>query len=113
MRVSRHNGRSGKHGIYNPKHNDRRFDVQHSEHIDPERKKENLYWDCYHGISKDGKLAEMTFEQVEEKFYEEIFADFIKGQNRGKWRLYFIRRDFSTDMIGLSDISTGKIDWNE
>ena len=23
----------------------------------------------------------MTFEQVEEKFYEEIFADFIKGQN--------------------------------
>lgn len=81
MRVSRHNGRSGKHGIYNPKHNDRRFDVQHSEHIDPERKKENLYWDCYHGISKEGKPAEMTFEQVEEKFYEEIFADFIKGQN--------------------------------
>lgn len=81
MRVSRHNGRSGKHGVYNPKHNDRRFDVQHSEHIDPERKKENLYWDCYHGISKDGKLAEMTFEQVEEKFYEEIFADFIQGQN--------------------------------
>ena len=81
MRVSRHNGRSGKHGVYNPKHNDRRFDVQHSEHIDPERKKENLYWDCYHGISKDGNSAEMTFEQVEEKFYEEIFADFIKGQN--------------------------------
>lgn len=81
MRVSRHNGRSGKHGVYNPKHNDRRFDVQHSEHIDLERKKENLYWDCYHGISKDGKPAEMTFEQVEEKFYEEIFADFIKGQN--------------------------------
>lgn len=69
------------HGVYNPKHNDRRFDVQHSEHIDPERKKENLYWDCYHGISKDGKPAEMTFEQVEEKFYEEIFADFIQGQN--------------------------------
>lgn len=66
MRASRHNGRSGKHGVYNPKHNDRRFNVQHSEHIDPERKKENLYWDCYHGISKDGKLAEMTFEQVEE-----------------------------------------------
>lgn len=55
--------------------------MQHSEHIDPERKKENLYWDCYHGISVDGKPVEMTFEQVEEKFYEEIFADFIKGQN--------------------------------
>ncbi len=81
MRVSRHNGRSGKHGVYNPKHNDRRFDVQHSEHIDSERKKENLYWDCYQGISKDENPAVMTFEQVEEKFYEEIFADFIKGQN--------------------------------
>ena len=81
MRVSRHNGRSGKHGVYNPKHNDRRFNVQHSEHIDTERKKENLYWDCYQGIFKDENPAEMTFEQVEEKFYEEIFADFIKGQN--------------------------------
>ncbi len=81
MRVSRHNGRSGKHGVYNPKHNDRRFNVQHSEHIDSERKKENLYWDCYQGIFKDENPAEMTFEQVEEKFYEEIFADFIKGQN--------------------------------
>lgn len=81
MRVSRHNGRSGKHGVYNPKHNDRRFNVQHSDHIDSERKKENLYWDCYQGIFKDENPAEMTFEQVEEKFYEEIFADFIKGQN--------------------------------
>ncbi len=81
MRVSRHNGRSGKHGVYNPKHNDRRFNVQHSDHIDSERKKKNLYWDCYQGISKDGKMAEMTFEQVEEKFYEEIFAEFIQGQN--------------------------------
>lgn len=33
------------------------------------------------GIFKDENPAEMTFEQVEEKFYEEIFADFIKGQN--------------------------------
>lgn len=39
MRVSRHNGRSGKHGVYNPKHNDRRFDVQHSEHIDRNEKR--------------------------------------------------------------------------
>lgn len=81
MRVSRHNGRSGKHGVYNPKHNDRRFNVQHSDHIDSERKKKNLYWDCYQGIFNDENPAEMTFEQVEEKFYEEIFADFIKGQN--------------------------------
>ena len=27
MRATRHNGRSGKHGVYNPKHNDRKFDI--------------------------------------------------------------------------------------
>ena len=43
------------------------INVQHSEHIDSERKKENLYWDCYQGIFKDENPAEMTFEQVEEK----------------------------------------------
>ena len=25
MKLTRHNGRSGKHGTYNPRHNDRRF----------------------------------------------------------------------------------------
>ncbi|MCC8164380.1 MAG: DUF4007 family protein [Lachnospiraceae bacterium] len=27
MRMTRHNGRAGKNGVYNPKHNDRRFDI--------------------------------------------------------------------------------------
>lgn len=30
MRLTRHNGRSGKNGAYNPKHNDRRFDLENS-----------------------------------------------------------------------------------
>ena len=30
---------SRKNGTYNPKHNDRRFDVEHSEHINPEMTK--------------------------------------------------------------------------
>ena len=34
MKGTRHNGRSGKDGVYNPLHNDRRFDPEHSEHID-------------------------------------------------------------------------------
>jgi len=33
LKLTRHNGRSGKHGTYNPRHNDRRFDVENSEHI--------------------------------------------------------------------------------
>ena len=49
MKASRHNGRSGKHGVYDVKHNDRDFDVENSEHIDAERTKDNVYWDCYQG----------------------------------------------------------------
>ena len=33
MRGTRHNGRSGKDGVYNPKHNDRNFDIGNSDHI--------------------------------------------------------------------------------
>ena len=43
MKASRHNGRSGKHVVYDVKHNDRDFDVEHSEHIDSERTKQNVY----------------------------------------------------------------------
>ena len=50
MKMTRHNGRSGKHGTYNPKHNDRRFDIGNSDHIDQERAKQNVYWDCYQGF---------------------------------------------------------------
>ena len=37
LKLTRHNGRAGKHGTYNPKHNDRSFEIANSEHIDPER----------------------------------------------------------------------------
>lgn len=33
MKATRHNGRSGKHGTYDTKHNDRRFDVENSEYM--------------------------------------------------------------------------------
>ena len=51
LKLTRHNGRSGKHGTYNPRHNDRRFDVENSEHIDAERARLNVYWDCYRGFT--------------------------------------------------------------
>ena len=44
MKATRHNGRSGKHGTYDAKHNDRRFDVENREHIDAERTKFNVYY---------------------------------------------------------------------
>ena len=72
MKATRHNGRSGKHGTYDAKHNDRRFDVENSEHIDAERTKFNVYWDCYQGYSlpnDENERARFTFSEVEKDIY--------------------------------------------
>ena len=91
MRATRHNGRSGKHGVYNPKHNDRKFDIANSEHIDAEREKQNIYWDCYRGYVQNpsdetlrnwGPVEpEASFHDIEKMYYEDHYSDFIKGQN--------------------------------
>ena len=83
MKASRHNGRSGKHGVYDVKHNDRDFDVENSEHIDPERTKENVYWDCYQGYSFAGSSQErqFTFTEVERAYYFEHYSDHVDAQN--------------------------------
>ena len=47
MKLTRHNGRAGKNGTYNPKHNDRNFNIHNSEHIDDTQAERNIYWDCY------------------------------------------------------------------
>ena len=91
MRATRHNGRSGKHGVYNPKHNDRKFDIANSEHIDAEREKQNIYWDCYRGYVQNpsdetlrnwGAVEpEASFHDIEKMYDEDHYSDFIKGQN--------------------------------
>ena len=65
MKLTRHNGRSGRNGAYNPKHNDRRFDIANSEHIDEDRAKQNVYWDCYQGFHfpKDQEQEDRAFQQ--------------------------------------------------
>lgn len=86
MKLTRHNGRAGKNGTYNPKHNDRRFDVEHSEHINPEMTKKNVYWDCYTGI-KSVKFREnpgeedFSFEEIEKLYYVEHYGDYVDAQN--------------------------------
>jgi len=60
MRATRHNGRSGKNGTYNPKHNDRDFNIENSEHIDAERAKGNVYWDCYQGYCLPDRAREFN-----------------------------------------------------
>jgi len=84
MKASRHNGRSGKNGSYNPKHNDRQFDPEHSEHIDQERMLHNIEWDYYHGIRTHAESIKMnypSFEDVEIEYYREMYTDFVLGQN--------------------------------
>ena len=84
MKGTRHNGRSGKNGVYNPLHNDRRFNPEHSEHIDNERVRQNIYWDCYQGyttMEDQGKEDNFSFEQIELAFYEEHYGDYVMKQN--------------------------------
>ena len=79
MKATRHNGRAGKHGAYNPKHNDREFDEENSEHIDAERTKFNVYWDCYQGYSlpnAENERAKFTFTEVEKANRCECLATF-------------------------------------
>lgn len=84
MKGTRHNGRSGENGIYNPIHNDRRFNLENSEHIDAERTKLNLYWDCYQGYSTmaDRETKDnLSFEEIELAFYEEHYGNYVEKQN--------------------------------
>ena len=81
--MTRHNGRAGAHGTYNPKHNDRSFNLANSEHIDPERAKGNIYWDCFHGFRstldpQDPNDLAATFSDVERQFYETHYSEFIE-----------------------------------
>ena len=84
MRASRHNGRKGKNGVYDVKHNDREFNVENSEHIDAERAKQNVYWDCYQGYSfgESNREERMSFTQVESDFYYDHYWEHVQEQNR-------------------------------
>lgn len=86
MKLTRHNGRSGKNGTYNPRHNDRRFNVENSEHIDAERVKQNVYWNCYRGFTfledrEKDEEHDFSFEEVERIYYNEHYRDHIEAQN--------------------------------
>lgn len=86
MKLTRHNGRTGKHGTYNPRHNDRRFDMENSEHIDSERARRNVYWDCYRGFTtaesrENAAQPDFSFEEIERMYYTEHYTDHVEAQN--------------------------------
>lgn len=74
MRTMRHNSRTNARGrVHGVKHNDRNFDVSKADNIDSEKSKNNIYENVYN--------ADMTFEEVELKFYEENFGEQLKKVN--------------------------------
>ena len=86
MKLTRHNGRSGRNGTYNPRHNDRRFDVENSEHIDADRARQNIYWDCYRGFTthefrENPEQPDFSFEEIERMFYYEHYGGHVEAQN--------------------------------
>ena len=104
MKLTRHNGRAGKNGAYNPKHNDRSFNINNSEHIDGERAKGNIYWDCFNGYrtfydkENECELAN-TFEEVEELYYSIHYKNFIEGQNERNIKNHHPERNRTTSDI--------------
>lgn len=74
MRMTIHNGRAGKDGAYNPRHNDRQFDISHAEHIDPERMPGNVYWNWT-------EKKDISFEDAERLFYEQHCRTHLDAKN--------------------------------
>lgn len=106
MKLTRHNGRFGKNGTYNPKHNDRRFDLNNSDHINAERANQNVYWDCYQGFHfpKDREQEERvvySFEQIEKLYYSEHYEDFCEGQHERNRKTGHSNRDRTTEDLRL------------
>ena len=105
LKLTRHNGRAGTHGTYNPKHNDRSFNLANSEHIDQERAKGNIYWDCYHGIrsasDKDKQTA--AFSDVEKMFYEIHYSHFVENQDARNAKIRHTERNRT-----IEDLLEGK-----
>ena len=100
LKLTRHNGRAGTHGTYNPKHNDRSFNLANSEHIDSERAKGNIYWDCFHGFRSalappDPDDLAATFSDVERQFYESRYSNFVESQNERNAKIRHTERNRS------------------
>ena len=101
LKLTRHNGRAGTHGTYNPKHNDRSFNLANSEHIDPERAKGNIYWDCFHGFRSalDSTQTRMIWRRPSRMWNgnstRASYTAFIESQNERNAKIRHTERNRS------------------
>ena len=91
------------------RHNGRKFDIANSEHIDAEREKQNIQWDCSRGYVQN--LSDETlrnwravepkasFHDVEKMYYEDHYSDFIKGQNARNEKNHLERKRTTEDLL--------------
>ena len=80
------------------------YGIDNSDHINLERVKRNVYWDCYNGIrsaSVTGKEDEIvdSFEEVEQLFYKIHYQDYVEGQNARNLKNHHPERNRTTDDI--------------
>ena len=100
MKASRHNGRAGSHGAYNPKHNDREFELEKAEEIKKELTRNNVYWDCIQRQmvrheDRDENFA--SFTEVEKGFYDLVYKGYVEGQNERNNAARHSERNRTTD----------------
>lgn len=85
-RLTTHSGREGKNGVFNPKHNDRNFDLENSFHINSDKTNENIYINFITNKSytHEEKMKEniQSFEESEKQFYEESFSKALNKKNK-------------------------------
>lgn len=77
MRITTNNGRHTRGRVYNPKHNDRQFNVEKSTHIDPTRTSNNWTWQW---LENHGKQC--NFEDAEREYYARHISDHLQAVNR-------------------------------
>ncbi len=72
--------------------------MENSEHIDTARVAQNIYWDCYRGMTTmqtraDGGTPDFSFEQIEHAYYLEHYDEHVDAQNaRNEQRRHSERR---------------------
>lgn len=76
MRITTNNGRHTRGRVYNPKHNDRQFNVEKSTHIDPTRTSNNWEWQWLENYGK-----RCSFEDAERIFYARHISDHLQAVN--------------------------------
>lgn len=97
-RLTRHNGRAGKDGVYKATHNDRSFNTEHADHINSERLQQNIYWDCFRGATYPAQQGgEVSFADVEKSYYLNRYSDYLDGQHERNAKRRHSERDRSVD----------------